>query len=114
MTLGKPDAGKPPVRFDEGRSETVIGRVPLQPVRSAYSTKAATALCPTNPKAVLDACSPTPKLAGNVPAACTVLLEARNRETRSQRFWSAGGLAKFIELLRKHHPGPIHDPKFVQ
>ena len=23
--LGKPDAGKPPVRFDEGRSQTVIG-----------------------------------------------------------------------------------------
>ena len=38
MTFGKPDAGKPPVRFDEGRSETVIGLVPLQPVRSAYST----------------------------------------------------------------------------
>jgi hypothetical protein len=38
MTLGKPDAGKPLVRFDEGRSETVIGLVPLQPVRSAYST----------------------------------------------------------------------------
>ena len=36
--LGKPDAGKPLVRFDEGRSETVIGLVPLQPVRSAYST----------------------------------------------------------------------------
>jgi len=38
MALGKPDAGKPPVRFDEGRSATVIGLVPLQPVRSAYST----------------------------------------------------------------------------
>ena len=38
MTLGKPDAGKPLVRFDEGRSETVIGLVPPQPVRSAYST----------------------------------------------------------------------------
>ena len=38
MTFGKPDAGKPPVRFDEGRSDTVIGLVPLQPVRSAYST----------------------------------------------------------------------------
>ena len=38
MAFGKPDAGKPPVRFDEGRSETVIGLVPLQPVRSAYST----------------------------------------------------------------------------
>ena len=25
MALGKPDAGKPPVRFDEGRSQTVIG-----------------------------------------------------------------------------------------
>ena len=25
LELGKPDAGKPPVRFDEGRSETVIG-----------------------------------------------------------------------------------------
>ena len=37
-TLGKPDAGKPLVRFDEGRSETVIGLAPLQPVRSAYST----------------------------------------------------------------------------
>ena len=31
MTFGKPDAGKPPVRFDEGRSETVIGLVPLNP-----------------------------------------------------------------------------------
>ena len=31
MTLGKPDAGKPPVRFDEGRSKTVIGRGPLNP-----------------------------------------------------------------------------------
>jgi len=40
MTLGKPDAVKPPVRFDEGRSETVIGLVPLQPVSSAYSTAA--------------------------------------------------------------------------
>ena len=38
MAFGKPDAGKPLVRFDEGRSETVIGLVPLQPVRSAYST----------------------------------------------------------------------------
>ena len=37
-TLGKPDAGKPPVRFDEGRSQTVIGLGPLQPVGSAYST----------------------------------------------------------------------------
>jgi hypothetical protein len=36
--LKKPDAGKPPVRFDKGRSETVIGLVPLQPVLSAYST----------------------------------------------------------------------------
>ncbi len=33
-------AGQPPVRFDEGRSETVLGPWPLQPVRSAYSTKA--------------------------------------------------------------------------
>ena len=39
MALGKPDAGKPPVRFDEGRSQTVIGLVPLQPVGSAYSTQ---------------------------------------------------------------------------
>ena len=31
MALGKPDAGKPPVRFDEGRSRTVIGPVPLNP-----------------------------------------------------------------------------------
>src|SRR5437016_4877997 len=31
MALGKPDAGKPPVRFDEGRSETVIGLVPFNP-----------------------------------------------------------------------------------
>jgi tryptophan synthase alpha chain len=30
-TLGKPDAGKPPVRFDEGRSKTVFGLVPLNP-----------------------------------------------------------------------------------
>ena len=29
--LGKPDAGKPLVRFDEGRSETVIGLVPFNP-----------------------------------------------------------------------------------
>jgi len=39
--FGKPDAGKLPVRFDEGWSETVIGLVPLQPVRSAYSAKSA-------------------------------------------------------------------------
>jgi hypothetical protein len=31
MTLGKPDAVKPPVRFDEGRSKTVIGIGPLNP-----------------------------------------------------------------------------------
>src|ERR1035437_653275 len=31
MAFGKPDAGKPPVRFDEGRSETVIGLVPFNP-----------------------------------------------------------------------------------
>ena len=31
MTLGKPDAGKPLVRFDEGRSRTVIGLRPLNP-----------------------------------------------------------------------------------
>ena len=31
MTLGEPDAGKPPVRFDEGRSQTVIGLWPLNP-----------------------------------------------------------------------------------
>jgi len=31
MTLGKPDAGKPPVRFDEGRSVTVFGLVPFNP-----------------------------------------------------------------------------------
>jgi hypothetical protein len=31
MAFGKPDAGKPPVRFDEGRSKTVIGLVPLNP-----------------------------------------------------------------------------------
>jgi hypothetical protein len=31
MTLGKPDAGKPLVRFDEGRSKTVIGIGPLNP-----------------------------------------------------------------------------------
>ncbi len=31
MAFGKPDAGKPPVRFDEGRSVTVFGRVPLNP-----------------------------------------------------------------------------------
>jgi|GEM_PF-1705155 len=37
MTLGKPDAGKPPVRFDEGRSETVFGLVPLnRPLRLLY------------------------------------------------------------------------------
>jgi hypothetical protein len=30
-TLGKPDAVKPPVRFDEGRSKTVIGIGPLNP-----------------------------------------------------------------------------------
>ena len=30
-TLGKPDAGKPPVRFDEGRSQTVIGLQPFNP-----------------------------------------------------------------------------------
>jgi len=38
MILGEPDAGKPPVRFDEGRSQTVIGRGASQPVDSAYST----------------------------------------------------------------------------
>jgi len=31
MTFGKPGAGKPPARFDEGRSQTVIGLVPLNP-----------------------------------------------------------------------------------
>ncbi len=31
MALGKPDAGKPLVRFDEGRSQTVIGLAPLNP-----------------------------------------------------------------------------------
>ena len=31
MALGEPDAGKPPVRFDEGRSQTVIGLMPLNP-----------------------------------------------------------------------------------
>jgi hypothetical protein len=31
MALGKPDAGKPLVRFDEGRSRTVIGLWPLIP-----------------------------------------------------------------------------------
>jgi hypothetical protein len=31
MAFGKPDAGKPPVRFDEGRSVTVFGLVPLNP-----------------------------------------------------------------------------------
>ena len=31
MQLGKPDAVKPPVWFDEGRGETVIGLVPLNP-----------------------------------------------------------------------------------
>jgi WD40 repeat protein len=39
MALGEPDAGKPLVRFDEGRSQTVIGLGPLQPVGSAYSTE---------------------------------------------------------------------------
>ena len=23
------------------------------------------------------------------------------------------GLARFVELLRKHHPGPVYDPQFV-
>ncbi len=31
MTLGKPDAAKPLVRFDEGRSLTVIGLEPFNP-----------------------------------------------------------------------------------
>jgi len=39
MTFGEPDAGKPPVRFDEGRSQTVIGLGASQSVGSAYSTR---------------------------------------------------------------------------
>ena len=31
---GKPDAGKPPVRFDEGRSKTVIGLQASQSIAS--------------------------------------------------------------------------------
>ena len=23
------------------------------------------------------------------------------------------GIARFVELLRKHHPGPVYDPQFV-
>ena len=34
MELGKPDAGKPPVRFDEGRKQTVIGPRASQSVAS--------------------------------------------------------------------------------
>ena len=37
--FGKPDAGKPPVRFDEGRSATVTGPRASQPVRSAFSAE---------------------------------------------------------------------------
>ena len=38
MALGEPDAGKPPVRFDEGRSETVIGLcLSIRPLRLLYS-----------------------------------------------------------------------------
>ena len=37
--LGKPDAGKPPVRFDEGRKPTVIGLAASHSVVSAYSTQ---------------------------------------------------------------------------
>ena len=37
MALGEPDAGKPPVRFDEGRSETVIGLcLSIRPLRLLY------------------------------------------------------------------------------
>jgi len=43
MTLGKPDAGKPPVRFDEGRSETVIGpsASSTRPLRLLYLVRGA-------------------------------------------------------------------------
>src|SRR4051812_26253810 len=37
--LGKPDAGKPPVRFDEGREAKAIGYPCLRPLLPAYSTE---------------------------------------------------------------------------
>ena len=38
MSLGKPDAGKPPVRFDEGRSKTVMALcLSIRPLRLLYS-----------------------------------------------------------------------------
>ena len=37
--LGKPDAGKPPVRFDEGREAKAIGYPCLSPLLPAYSTE---------------------------------------------------------------------------
>ena len=38
MALGELDAGKPPVQFDEGRSETVIGLcLSIRPLRLLYS-----------------------------------------------------------------------------
>jgi len=37
MAIGEPDAGKPPVRFDEGRSATVIGSgLSTRPLRLLY------------------------------------------------------------------------------
>src|SRR3954470_17070283 len=39
MELGKPDAGKPPVRFDEGREADGHWHTPLNPSLPAYSTK---------------------------------------------------------------------------
>ncbi len=42
MALGEPDAGKPPVRFDEGRSETVIGLcLSIRPLRLLYLSNSA-------------------------------------------------------------------------
>ncbi len=50
MALGEPDAGKPPVRFDEGRSETVIGLcLSIRPLRLLYSfSKSAAVVLETN------------------------------------------------------------------
>ena len=39
LELGKPDAGKPPVRFDEGREADGHWLRPLNPSLPAYSTQ---------------------------------------------------------------------------
>ena len=50
MALGEPDAGKPPVRFDEGRSETVIGLcLSIRPLRLLYSISKSVAVVLVNP-----------------------------------------------------------------